>query len=75
MHGPFRMVRGYIPNAVQLHRDHDLTEENLLEIVRKDQEVVLYSCGKGWGVTARRVATAVSIGFERVYYFRDRLPE
>jgi TolB-like protein/DNA-binding SARP family transcriptional activator/rhodanese-related sulfurtransferase len=66
--------RGHIPGAVLLHRNHDFTEAKLSEIAAKDQEVVLYACGASCGVTARMVATAVSMGFKRIYFFRDGFP-
>ncbi len=62
--------RGHIAGAVHLHRDHDVTEAKLSKVVAKDEEVVIYACGAGCGVTARAVATAVSMGFEKVYFFR-----
>ena len=44
------------------------------EVVSKEEEVVIYACGAGCGVTARAVATAVSMGFKKVYFFRDGFP-
>ena len=62
--------RGHIPGAVHLHRDHDVTEAKLSKIVAKDEEVVIYACGAGCGVTSRAVAIAVSLGFKKVYFLR-----
>ena len=66
--------RGHIPGAVHLHRAHDVTEAKLSKVVAKDGEVVLYACGVGCGVTAMAVATAVSMGFNKVYFFRKGWP-
>jgi tetratricopeptide (TPR) repeat protein len=62
--------RGHIAGAVHLHRGHDVTEAKLSKVVAKDEEVVIYACGARCGVTARAVAIAVSLGFEKVYFFR-----
>ena len=62
--------RGHIPGAVHLHRDHDVTEADLSNVVAKDEQAVMYACGAGCGVTTRAVATAVSLGFQKVYFLR-----
>ena len=66
--------RGHIPGAVLLLRNQDFTEAKLSTIVAKDEEIVLYACGAGCGVTAMAVATAVSMGFKKVYFFREGFP-
>lgn len=53
---------------------HDVTEAKLSEIVAKDEEVVIYACGPGCGTTTRAVASAVSMGFKKVYFFREGFP-
>ncbi len=62
--------RGHIPGAVHLHKDHGFTEAKLSTVVAKDEEFVIYACGAGCGVTTRAVATAVSLGFKKVYFLR-----
>jgi TolB-like protein/class 3 adenylate cyclase/rhodanese-related sulfurtransferase len=66
--------RGHLPGAVHLDGYYDFTEANLSKVVGKNEEVVIYSCGTGCGNTARAVATAVAMGFENVYYFRQGFP-
>jgi TolB-like protein/rhodanese-related sulfurtransferase/thioredoxin-like negative regulator of GroEL len=66
--------RGHISGAVHLHVYHDVTEAKLSKVAAKDEEVVIYAHGPGAGVSTRAVASAVSMGFKKVYFFREGLP-
>jgi TolB-like protein/class 3 adenylate cyclase/rhodanese-related sulfurtransferase len=66
--------RGHILGAVHLNLYHDFTEAKLTKVVAKDEEVVLYACGPGCGVSTRAVASAVSMGFKKVYFLREGFP-
>ncbi len=65
---------GHIPRAVHLRLWNDITEAKLSEIVAKDGEIVIYAYGLGSGRATKAVATAVFMGFQKVYFFREGLP-
>ena len=62
----------YLQDAIQL--DPNYGRAKLSAFVAKDQEVVIYACGPGCGTTTRAVASAVSMGFNKVYFFRAGRP-
>ncbi len=65
---------GHVPGATHLELLGAFNEENLLKVVAKDQEVVIYCDGPGCGRSSKGCAKAVSWGFETVYYFRGGFP-
>ena len=65
---------GHIPGAVHLHLYHDFGEAKLSDIATKGEEVVIYARGLSNGYSTKAVATAVSWGFKKVYFFREGLP-
>ncbi len=65
---------GHVPGATHLNLFVAFNEENLLKVVAKDQEVVIYCDGPGCGRSSKGCAKAVSWGFEKVYYFRGGYP-
>ena len=67
--------RGHITGDVHLNINHDFTEAKLSKVVAKDEEVVIYDgCSPMCGQSTRAVATAVSMDFEKVYFFREGFP-
>ncbi len=65
---------GHVPGATHLELFGAFNEENLLKVVAKDQEVVIYCDGLGCKRSSKGCAKAVSWGFEKVYYFRGGFP-
>jgi TolB-like protein/rhodanese-related sulfurtransferase/Flp pilus assembly protein TadD len=70
----FDWKAGHVPGAQQLHLYHDFTEAKLSDVVAKNEEFVVYGGGLGSGWSTRAVATAVSMGFTKVYFFREGFP-
>jgi TolB-like protein/class 3 adenylate cyclase/rhodanese-related sulfurtransferase len=66
--------KGHIPSAVHLPLYYDFTEAELSKVVDKDGEVVIYAHGPKSGRSTRATATAVAMGFENVYFFREGFP-
>jgi len=66
-------VQKRIPNSHYLDAwSYEYNEVTLSEIVRKDQEIVMYSSGGGEGNIGRltdAVALAVTWGYEKVYLY------
>lgn len=67
-------VRERIAGAVHLDLNADLTEENLSELVGKDDEVIFACWGKYCPYSAYAAAKAVLWGYTRVYYFNGGFP-
>jgi TolB-like protein/class 3 adenylate cyclase/rhodanese-related sulfurtransferase len=66
--------RGHIPGAVHLELNIGLSEEALLELIDKDQEVVFSCWGKYCPYSAYAAAKAVIWGFTRVHRFAGGIP-
>ena len=66
--------RGHIPDAVLLDLKEDFSETNLLAVVSKDREVVIYCEGSKCLRSSKACAEAVSWGFTKVHYLRDGFP-
>ena len=77
---PFVDVRGdpysdgHIPRAVHLKLTTAFGKVELAEVVKKDQEVVIYCDGHTCNWSSNACEVAVSWGFKKVYYFRDGYP-
>ena len=65
---------GHIPGAVHLSLYHDFTGAKVSKIVAKRDEIVIYARGLRNGRATMAVATAVSLGFQKVYFFREGFP-
>jgi rhodanese-related sulfurtransferase len=65
---------GHIPGAVHLELYNVFSEAKLTDVVNKDEEVVFYCQGTSCGLSSSACVSAVSWGFERVYYFREGFP-
>ncbi len=65
---------GRIPGAHFLELFSDFAETNLLEIAKKDEEVVIYCAGPSCKRSSKACASAVEWGFQNVYYFREGFP-
>ena len=65
---------GHVPGAAFLNLFGAFNKDNLLKVVAKDQEVVIYCDGPGCKRSSKGCAKAVSWGFEKVYYFRGGFP-
>jgi len=70
----FKWIQGHIPGSRYLDMFYyEFNEVRLAEVVRKDQEVVIYTSVSNNRRGAEAVARAVTWGFKKVYYFRDGL--
>jgi TolB-like protein/rhodanese-related sulfurtransferase len=67
-------ARGHVPGAHHLDLNLDFTEENLSELVGKDDVVVLYCLGEECTWSAYAAAKAITWGFTRVYRFPGGFP-
>lgn len=66
--------RGHIPGAVLLDYKTDFSEANLLAVIGKEQEAVIYCEGPKCLRSSKASAKAVSWGFDKIRYFRDGFP-
>lgn len=66
--------RGHIPGAVLLDYRTDFSEANLLAVIGKEQEAVIYCEGPKCLLSSKACAKAVSWGFDKIHYFRDGFP-
>jgi TolB-like protein/rhodanese-related sulfurtransferase len=66
---------GHIPSAVNLELTTGLSEESLLRLVGKDDDVVFSCFGKYCPYAAYACAKAVLWGYTRVHYFAGGFPE
>ena len=65
---------GRIPGAVHLELKKVFSENALLEVAGKDEELVLYCNGPKCMRSSKASALAVGWGFRQVHYFRDGFP-
>ena len=65
--------KGHIPGASNLISAW-VTEEALMKIVGKDEEVVFYCDGADCSASPYACAKALSLGYEKVYYFAEGYP-
>ena len=63
--------KGHIPGASSLSY---VNEAALMKIVGKDEEVVFYCSGTDCDASALACAKALSLGYEKVYYFAEGYP-
>jgi len=63
--------KSHIPGASNLIAAW-VTEEALMKIVGKDEEVVFYCDGADCSASPYACAKALSLGYEKVYYFAER---
>ena len=63
--------KGHIPGASSLSY---VNEEALMKIVGKDEEVVFYCDGADCSASPYACAKALSLGYEKVYYFAEGYP-
>jgi len=66
---------GRIPGAIHIELKHELTDESLGAVVRKDQPVVLYCNSIGCMRSSHASQKAVSWGYTKVYYYRLGFPD
>ena len=67
---------GHIPKAIHINRTNPevYTAKNIIAMVDKVQPVVVYCNGVGCLRSARTSADLVSLGYQKVYYYRDGFP-
>lgn len=66
--------RGRIPNAINIDLNLDFAEENLAQVVAKDEEFIVHCWGKYCPYSAIAAAKAVRWGYTRVYRLADGVP-
>ena len=65
----------HIPGAHFMDLFSAFSEENLLKIAAKTDEVVMYCAGPSCKRSSKACVKAVSWGYKKVYYFRGGFPE
>ena len=65
---------GRIPGALHLNSKTALNEASLIEVAKKDQEIVMYCNGQKCMRSSIASEKAVAWGFTNVKYFRDGNP-
>ena len=65
---------GRIPDAEYLELKTKFTEASLVEVLKKDEPVVMYCNGHNCLRSSKATTLAVSWGFSKVYYYRDGFP-
>lgn len=60
----------HIPGAIHLDLKYNFDEEKLKRVARSDEPIVIYCSGEMCSRSYRASASAVSWGYEHVYYFR-----
>lgn len=66
--------RGHIPGAINLELNTQLTEENLMKLIGKQDEVIFHCWGRYCPYSAWASAKAAVWGFKKVYHFEDGFP-
>jgi len=66
---------GHIPGAYHLQLASEFNERKLIEIVPKDNPVVIYCNGIHCMGSSKAVQQAVEWGWINVYYYRDGMPD
>jgi TolB-like protein/class 3 adenylate cyclase/rhodanese-related sulfurtransferase len=66
--------RGHLPGAIHLDLNLALTEENLMEVVNKDDPVIFHCWGPSCSYSAMGCAKALLWGYKEIYYFPGGFP-
>lgn len=69
--------QGHIPKAINISRTDPAayTREAIESAFKKDQPVVIYCNGVGCMKSARTAVELVSLGYSKVFYYREGFPE
>ena len=65
---------GHIPGAIHVDVRDSTFEAKFTEVAKKDQEVVIYCRGSSCTRSPLAISKAKSMGFEKLYYFREGYP-
>jgi rhodanese-related sulfurtransferase len=65
---------GHIPGAIHVNVRDSTFETKFVEVVKKDQEVVIYCRGISCSRSRLAISKAKSLGFEKLYYFKEGFP-
>ena len=65
---------GHIPGAIHVNVRDSTFEAKFVEVAKKDQEVVIYCRGSSCSRSRLAISKAKSLGFEKLYYFREGYP-
>jgi rhodanese-related sulfurtransferase len=65
---------GHIPGAIHVNVRESTFEAKLVKVAKKDQEVVIYCRGSSCTRSPLAISKAKSMGFEKLYYFREGYP-
>ncbi|MEE9339809.1 MAG: rhodanese-like domain-containing protein [Methylococcaceae bacterium] len=61
----------HIPGASHLYIKDSFTEVNLLELVKKDEPLIVYCNGARCSLSSKAATKAVAWGFTKVKYYRE----
>ncbi|MGV6827140.1 MAG: rhodanese-like domain-containing protein [bacterium] len=67
---PRLFQRKHIPNAHHLDLKEGFSEKALLDIISKEQPMVVYCSGTKCSRSSKAASLAISWGFTQVYYYR-----
>jgi rhodanese-related sulfurtransferase len=65
---------GHIPGAVHVNVRDSTFETKFVEVVKKDQEVVIYCRGSSCTRSPLAISKAKDLGYEKLYYFKRGYP-
>ena len=65
---------GHIPGAIHVNVRESTFEAKFVKVAKKDQEVVIYCRGSSCTRSPLAISKAKSMGFEKLYYFREGYP-
>jgi rhodanese-related sulfurtransferase len=65
---------GHIPGAIHVDVRDSTFEAKFVKVAKKDQEIVIYCRGISCTRSPLAISKAKSMGFEKLYYFREGYP-
>ena len=65
---------GHIPSAIHVNVRDSTFEAKFVKVAKKDQEIVIYCRGISCTRSPLAISKAKSMGFEKLYYFREGYP-
>jgi rhodanese-related sulfurtransferase len=65
---------GHIPGAIHVNVRDSTFEAKFVKVAKKDQEIVIYCRGSSCTRSPLAISKAMSLGFEKLYYFREGYP-
>jgi len=67
-------IYGHIPGAIHIDVKDKNFDAEFVKVAEKDQEIVIYCRGIGCTRSPLAIFLAKSLGFEKLYYFKEGYP-